>query len=216
MTTNKLFDLGEVFDFSQPKAFYYLVLFFYVAIPGFGPPIFQRIAMAKDVFQVRRSFVIAAITCTFITVSICWISILIYVKQPNLASNDIVKYLVFNNAYPELKILILVSVMAMVMSTADSYINSTSVLVVHDILGPLNVKILGNKLIESRLFSALIGIFSIVLAFREGSLMQMLIGTSSFYMPVVTVPFIMAFLGFRSTGKSVLLGMFAGFLTVVL
>ena len=104
--------------------------------------------MAKDVFQVRRSFVIAAITCTFITVSICWISILIYVKQPNLASNDIVKYLVFNNAYPELKILILVSVMAMVMSTADSYINSTSVLVVHDILGPLNVKILGNKLIE--------------------------------------------------------------------
>lgn len=216
MTTNKLFDLGEVFDFSQPKALYYLVLFFYVAIPGFGPPIFQRIAMAKDVFQVRRSFVIAAITCTFITVSICWISILIYVKQPNLASNDIVKYLVFNNAYPELKILILVSVMAMVMSTADSYINSTSVLVVHDILGPLNVKILGNKLIESRLFSALIGIFSIVLAFREGSLMQMLIGTSSFYMPVVTVPFIMALLGFRSTGKSVLLGMFAGFLTVVL
>ena len=216
LTTNKLFDLGEVFDFSQPKAFYYLVLFFYVAIPGFGPPIFQRIAMAKDVFQVRRSFVIAAITCTFITVSICWISILIYVKQPNLASNDIVKYLVFNNAYPELKILILVSVMAMVMSTADSYINSTSVLVVHDILGPLNVKILGNKLIESRLFSALIGIFSIVLAFREGSLMQMLIGTSSFYMPVVTVPFIMALLGFRSTGKSVLLGMFAGFLTVVL
>ena len=89
-------------------------------------------------------------------------------------------------------------------------------MVVHDILGPLNVKILGNKLIESRLFSALIGIFSIVLAFREGSLMQMLIGTSSFYMPVVTVPFIMALLGFRSTGKSVLLGMFAGFLTVVL
>jgi Na+/proline symporter/signal transduction histidine kinase len=216
LSTNKMFDLGEVFDFSQPKAFYYLVLFFYVAIPGFGPPIFQRIAMAKDVFQVRRSFVIAAITCTFITVSICWISILIYVKQPNLASNDIVKYLVFNNAYPELKILILVSVMAMVMSTADSYINSTSVLVVHDILGPLNIKVLGNKLIESRLFSALIGIFSIVLAFREGSLMQMLIGTSSFYMPVVTVPFIMALLGFRSSGKSVLLGMLAGFITVIL
>ena len=56
--------------------------------------------MAKDVFQVRRSFIIAAITCTFITISICLISILIYVKQPNLAHNDIVKYLVFNNAYP--------------------------------------------------------------------------------------------------------------------
>jgi len=216
LSTNKLFDLGEVFDFSQPKAFFYLILFFYVAIPGFGPAIFQRIAMAKDVFQVRRSFIIAAITCTFITISICWISILIYVKQPNLANNDIVKYLVFNNAYPELKILILISVMAMVMSTADSYINSTSVLVVHDILKPLNIKILNNNLIESRLFSALIGLFSITLAFRDGSLMQMVIGTSSFYMPIVTVPFIMALLGFRSTEKSVLIGMFAGFLTVIL
>ena len=215
-STNKLFDLGEVFDFSQPKAFFYLILFFYIAIPGFGPPIFQRIAMAKDVFQVRRSFIIAAITCTFITISICWISILIYVKQPNLAHNDIVKYLVFNNAYPELKILILVSVMAMVMSTADSYINSTSILVVHDIFESLNIRILDNRLIESRLFSALIGIFAITLAFRDGGLMQLLIGTSSFYMPIVTVPFIMALLGFRSTEKSVLIGMFAGFLTVIL
>ena len=215
-STNKLFDLREVFDFSQPKAFFYLILFFYIAIPGFGPPIFQRIAMAKDVFQVRRSFIIAAITCTFITISICWISILIYVKQPNLAHNDIVKYLVFNNAYPELKILILVSVMAMVMSTADSYINSTSILVVHDIFESLNIRILDNRLIESRLFSALIGIFSITLAFRDGGLMQLLIGTSSFYMPIVTVPFIMALLGFRSTEKSVLIGMFAGFLTVIL
>lgn len=215
-STNKLFDLREVFDFSQPKAFFYLILFFYIAIPGFGPPIFQRIAMAKDVFQVRRSFIIAAITCTFITISICWISILIYVKQPNLANNDIVKYLVFNNAYPELKILILVSVMAMVMSTADSYINSTSILVVHDIFESLNIRILDNRLIESRLFSALIGIFSITLAFRDGGLMQLLIGTSSFYMPIVTVPFIMALLGFRSTEKSVLIGMFAGFLTVIL
>jgi signal transduction histidine kinase len=46
--------------------------------------------------------------------------------------------------------------------------------------------------------------------------MQLLIGTSSFYMPIVTVPFIMALLGFRSTEKSVLIGMFAGFLTVIL
>ena len=66
------------------------------------------------------------------------------------------------------------------------------------------------------MFSALIGIFSIILAFREGSLMQLLIATSSFYMPIVTVPFIMALFGFRSTEKSVLIGMFTGFLTVIL
>jgi hypothetical protein len=35
-------------------------------------------------------------------------------------------------------------------------------------------------------------------------------------MPVVSVPFIMAVLGFRSSGKSVIIGMAAGLLTVLI
>ena len=34
-------------------------------------------------------------------------------------------------------------------------------------------------------------------------------------MPIVTVPFIMAIMGFRSTEKSVIMGMLAGFITVI-
>jgi signal transduction histidine kinase len=42
-----------------------------------------------------------------------------------------------------------------------------------------------------------------------------MIMTSSLYMPIVTVPFIMAIFGFRSSGKSVILGMVAGLSTVL-
>jgi len=39
---------------------------------------------------------------------------------------------------------------------------------------------------------------------------------SIFYMPVVTVPFIMTIIGFRSSSKSVLIGMAAGFITALI
>ena len=41
--------------------------------------------------------------------------------------------------------------------------------------------------------------------------MELFIWASMFYMPVVSVPFILAILGFRSSTKAVLIGMGAGF-----
>jgi Na+/proline symporter len=88
--------------------------------------------------------------------------------------------------------------MAMVMSTADSYVNSTSVLIVHDFCKPLKISFIRNELNFSRLVSLFIGMFSMLLAMRSGSLLELFMFTSSFYMPVVTVPFIMSIFGFRS------------------
>ena len=42
-----------------------------------------------------------------------------------------------------------------------------------------------------------------------------MIYTSQFYLPIVTVPFILSILGFRSTKISVLLGMFSGLIFVL-
>ena len=57
----------------------------------------------------------------------------------------------------------------------------------------------------------LIGLVSILFAMRQGSFMELFIWASMFYMPVVSVPFILAILGFRSSTKAVLIGMGAGF-----
>lgn len=215
LSNNKVFDYHEVFDFTNPKAFYYLFLFLFFAIPAFNPAIFQRIAMAKNTNQIRQSFIIAGFTCLFLMIMIDWIGILLLSMHPNLPPNDVVKHLIFDYSYVGLKGLTLAGIMAMLMSTADSYINSTSVLVVHDFCKPLGINIIKNELNFSRLASLLIGVFSIILCLQSSSLLQLALTTYSFYMPIITVPFTMSVLGFRSSGKSVLLGMAAGFLTVV-
>lgn len=214
---NSSFDYKKVFDFTQPKSLYFLFLFLFSAIPGFSPAMFQRISMSKDTKQVSKSFTIAAFTCFMLGVSICWIGVLTIALHPDIDPNDVVKMVVADSsAVTGLKGLILVGIMAMIMSTVDSYINSTSVLITHDFLKPLNVVLFDKELLSARIISLLIGIFSIGLSLRDNSLLNLLILSYSFYMPVVSVPFMMAILGFRSTEKSVILGMSAGLVTVVI
>ena len=62
----------------------------------------------------------------------------------------------------------------------------------------------------------LIGVISIVFAMYGGNFFELILWTSTFYMPIVTVPFIMSIFGFRSSSKSVLIGMGAGFVVVVI
>lgn len=216
VSSHELFDYKQVFDFGSPKSLYYLFLFFFVAIPGFNPAIFQRIAMSRSTEQVGKSFVIAGFTCLFISLVMSLISVLILSTEPELNANDTIKHLIFGYSHIGFKGLILIGIMAMVMSTADSYINSTSILVVHDFCKPLKIMLIKNELTFSRFISLLIGTFSTILALREGGLVHLIVAANLFYMPIVTVPFIMALCGFRTTSKSVLVGMGAGFLAVVI
>ncbi|RYE06202.1 MAG: alkaline phosphatase [Rickettsiaceae bacterium] len=216
LLTNELFDYKQVFDFSRPKSFEYLLLFFFVAVPGFNPAIFQRITMAKDVTQVRKSFVIAGLTCLFLIASMTSIGILVLSSYPGLEPSSVFKYVIFNHSYSGLKGLTLVGIMAMVMSTADSYINSSSVLFVHDFCEPLGIKVIKNQLTTSRIFSVITGLFALALSLSGETLLNLIIITNTFYLPIVTIPFILATLGFRSSSKSALIAMGAGFFTIII
>ena len=112
--------------------------------------------------------------------------------------------------------LILAGIMAMVMSTIDSYINSSAVLLTHDLRESLSLNFIKNELSATRTCSMLIGMIAILFAMRSGSFLDMFIWASMFYMPIVTVPLMMSILGFRSSSKSVLIGMGAGAITAVI
>lgn len=216
ISNNELFDYKKVFDFTRPQSLYFVFLFLFNAIPAFNPAFFQRISMAKDTIQVGRSFIISAFVCLFITLTISFISIIVLSADDELNITDITGYIFSNYSYLGLNGIILAGIMAMVMSTADSYINSTSILFVHDFCKPLKIKVIKDELTFSKFASALLGVISILLALSSGSLLQMIISANMLYMPIVTVPFIMSVFGFRSSSKSVLIGMGAGFITIII
>ena len=198
------------------KFFSLLTLFLYCCTPRFEPAFFQRISMSKNVVQLRKVFVCSGIICFSIAAIISLIGIMVKSINPNLQPLEILPYLVENFTFPGLKGIFLIGILALSMSTADSHINSSSILFSHDFCAPMNLDI-GNKVIMSRLFTIILGLASLSVAlFSTRDLLGVIMMAVSFYMPIVEVPLILAILGFRSTTRCVLIGMFAGLVTVIL
>lgn len=212
---NPLLDWKQLIDWQNPKFFTNLVILFWFLIPSFSSPTFQRILMTKNTKQIRSSFTVAAIGYFFIIFFICAIGILVLSINPTLDPNNIVMYMVDNYSFTGLKGITLVGIIAMVMSTADSWINTGAVIFAHDFCKPLGIKF-KNELLLSRVFSIFVGIFSLSIVFLNENLFKLFSLQANFYMPIVTVPLILAMFGFRSTSRVIIIGMCSGGLCAII
>ncbi|WP_341752660.1 MULTISPECIES: sodium:solute symporter family protein [unclassified Candidatus Tisiphia] len=221
ITENPLFDYRQVFNFNDFKfiSSFFLLLFF--LIPAFQPVFFQRLAMAKNIIQVRKSFITGGLISLTILVIIIWVGILLLANNPNLDPEKLLAHIIENHSYPGLRGLTAIGIVAIIMSTADSYINSSAILFTNDILKLLDFDVIKkvhnnlSDLIILRVFAIFVGIFAIFLVFEASNILDLLLIILGFYMPVVSVPFLLAILGFRTSSKAVLIGMFAGFIIAV-
>lgn len=209
------FDFSLLFDLDNPRFWSMLSLLFYFAVPGMGPALFQRFSMGKDIQQAKKAFFISSILIIVAKFVLAWIPIMLFAINPHLKSGELLGYIIDNYTYTGFKGIMIISVIAMAMSTADSYINSSAVLFAHDICVPLKI---ANKrqLIVSRVFAMFLGISAISLALSTQDLLSMILIANSFYMPIVTAPLVLTILGFRTTSKSILIGMFSGFVITVI
>ncbi|MHA7877442.1 MAG: sodium:solute symporter family transporter [Bacteroidota bacterium] len=207
-------------------------------IPAFTPAIFQRAIMAKNVYQVRNTFLYSSLVYLLIISLIIWIAFLIRIQNPNLSFDEVLQYIVDRYAPAGFRGLFLSGFTAMLMSTADSNLNAAGSILANDIIVPF-VKESTNPLLKrfksdhaqvviARIGSLIIGILALMLAFysiEHGLVSVASISASwvlpwtlpwNFYMAVVAAPLLLSILGFRSTKRTVIIGMLAGFLTVYL
>jgi Na+/proline symporter/signal transduction histidine kinase len=214
LNNNSTLSLKSVFDLTNLRFWDSFLLFLFFIMPGIQPVFFQRISMAKSVIQAKRALVIGGSISAIILLIICWIGILVLSINDSLDSNFILSFIIDNYAYTGLKGVICIGIMSIVMSTSDSYINSASVIINHDILKSFKLNF--NKLLLLRCTTVFVGIFSFVLAFRAGTILEILLTVFSFHGPIITVPFLLVIFGFRSNYKAVLIGMLAALITVIL
>ena len=212
--TDPKFNLDILFSNSNPRFLAMMTMFCYFAIPTFSAPTFQRIAMGSNIAQSKKAFFIAGLILVFVQIITAWVPFLLYSMNPNIPSDQLLGYIVDNYSYIGLKGLIIVAVIAFAMSTADSRINAASVLFTNDLYKVLmkNTK----EIFVSRFFSLILGAGSIIFALIETDILGVLIFANSFYYPIVTPPFLLTIFGFRSSGRSVLIGMCAGLAVTII
>ena len=214
-TSSNIFNYKEVFNFYSIEFWSMIMLFLYFSVPAIEPAFFQRIIIGKDIKQVKKAFSISAVILFVLIMLITWIPFLIFNSNPSLTADQLLGYIIDNYTYVGFKGFIIAGIMAMAMSSADSFINVASVLFAHDFCKPLGI-FLNKELLLIRSFACILGISAALLAISSDDLLNIILTANSFYMPIVTVPLLLTILGFRSTSKSVLIGMGAGFTTVII
>jgi len=211
-----LFNYKEFLGFSNPNFWSLVLLFVLFSLPDLNPVTFQRVAIGRNIPQVKKAFAISALILMLILLGMAWIAFLLHGIDPTLQPTSLVQFIIDKySTLTGLKSFILIGVVAMCMSTADSNINSSSVLLTHDFCQPLNLKF-KNELVLSKIIAIMLGVISIFLALLDYDLLPLVFMTQSFYIPIIDVPLILAILGFRSTPKAVIIGMVAGLIGVII
>jgi solute:Na+ symporter, SSS family len=199
--------------FSNP---YFIISFCTFLIPLLDPGIIQRILMAKDENQARNTlFATAAIQSVFFIV-IAIITFVALVEKPDLPANNVLAYMIDNILPIGLKGLAIAGIMAVIMSTADSYLNVASIYLVHDIIRP-TIKIKEKQeLLIAKICTLIIGVIALFVAIKFQNILQLIFKSFSLWAPIVTVPLYAAIFKIKSSEKVFLASSGAGLITVII
>jgi len=199
-------NIEELFNYTNSKFWISLNIFIYFAIPSLGPSIFQRILMAKDTKQISKTFFISAIICLCLSALFIWVAILLLSQDPVVDNNEL--FLRIIKSYIGFKGLIVGVIMAMIISSTNSYINVAAVTFTNDIIKKTS---LNNNYITA----ITIGLIGFIISLYTKDLINLFLLLTSIYLPLITLPLILLIYGFKSTDKSFFIGSIAAILTII-
>lgn len=190
-------------DWTFHNSVLFISLIFHSLITLVDAPLMQRYLMANNADQLKK----VMLRCFFISVPftfiICLIGFIIKISAPDINPNHAFFHLI--NTYLPIgaKGFLIAGLLAVIMSTADSWLNTASVICAHDIVKRI-LPFIGSRL-ELRIarLSLLFvsGLASFVaLSNNESVYAPWLV--VSFWSPVVLIPICSGFLGFRTSTKS--------------
>src|SRR5690606_4027354 len=103
------------------------------------------------------------------------VAILLLANDPNLEPTRLFEYVINNYTSAGLRGLLGIGVLALAMSTADSYLNASAVLLINDIVKPLKINIKENKEVSiARIFCLFSGLFALFIALKFQGILALL------------------------------------------
>ncbi|MEL6152804.1 MAG: sodium:solute symporter family protein [Bacteroidota bacterium] len=211
MSIKEVGSLSDVFSktpsthfnvFSRPDFSFYLTLFLMWSIFPVGltsPAIFQRLLMARSVSDLRRQYFIAAAFDPLVQVTVMLIGLAGVVLYPTVEAKEILPHIIMKLLPVGIKGVAMAGLVAVIMSTADSYLHSAGLLLVHDVAAPISRNLGGdiNELRWVRYATVSLGLFAVLISLRPIGLIEYSFAAMRFTGPVLLFPLIMGIAGVK-------------------
>lgn len=179
-----------------------IVLFFsfilYALIPIVEIPFVQRSLMAKNKKQFMSTFTGVALLLLPLLVIVSLMGLMTYKLASNINPDTAFYYFIDHYLGTGIKGLMIAAMLAIVMSTQDSYLNTTSSLISSDICKKLWPTLTDKQsLMIARLSCFIISGLALMIVFFKRSIMDIIWLVENFWIPLVTFPLLAYLLGTR-------------------
>jgi SSS family solute:Na+ symporter len=192
-----------------------LFIFLTFSLPSLDPPETQRLLMAKDRQQIRNTLYLTVLIEVIFFILIGLIGLLAAAINPGFDANLALPHLV-NTILPlGLKGIAVAGLLSVIMSTADSYLHSASICLVHDTIKPLYKKEISDRT-ELRLTQAttfLLGTGALILAIGFKSILGIVLFSANFWGPIMILPLYTGLMGYKVSNRCFYAGMASGIIT---
>lgn len=191
----------------------YFIVFLYMSIPMLSPPLTQRILMSSSLDQAKKSFIFLAITDLIFATIAGLIGLVAFVINSNTPANGAFLNLVneLGVLNKGLKVIAIIGILSVILSTVDSYLNTVSTSIVNDILFPSKVILSPRKeLFCARIITSAAGILAAIMALYFENIFDLAIYSSNFWGPLIVGPLLLGIFQIKISTKVCLKSMFCG------
>ncbi|MFH1488700.1 MAG: sodium:solute symporter family protein [Pseudomonadota bacterium] len=182
------------------------------------PPYVQRLLIGKSAGHTARGTLYSGLfSIPFFAVT-GGIGLVALTLKPGLDPNLALPYVIQHVLPMGLKGLVVAGIIAVVMSSADSFLNGAAVAFSNDVVQPLRKKPLSDRkvLLLAKFTTLMVGALAIIFALKIKSILDILIYAYHFWAPVIVIPLAAAFFGIRADTRIFLSGCCAGLAAMVI
>lgn len=184
----------------------FFTLVFVFILPYLDPALVQRLLMGKTAKQARTALIISALGRLPYYGMVGVLGLIAFILEPTLKSDMAFPYLVNQILPVGIKGLVIAGVMAVIMSTADSFLHVAGLLLTHDVIKPIMGERMTHQkeLSVARIVTAVIGTLALIGALSNTNIIELNILAYVFWLPAIFIPLVSAILGIKASVRALL------------
>ncbi len=164
------------------------------------PPYVQRLFMAKNVNVTKRAIISSGVISIPFFLIAGGIGLIAYTMTPSISSNQALIYVVKHVLPVGVKGFVIAALLAIIISSASSFLNSAAIAAVNDIAKPLVRRKIPEKtwLIIAKVCTLFIGFGAVFFALTINNILDILLYAYNFWSPIILVPLVIALTGIKA------------------
>ncbi len=194
----------------------YFYMFVIYLFPAPQPVTVQRILMNKNISQTILSFRLSTIAFILLNISIVVIGLSAIILFPSILPNMVIPTII-NEVIPVgFKGLVIIGIISVIMSTADSFINVASISFTHDFLVPVFKISKKKELFYAKTLSIILGTIAIFIALYIDNIINFMFYCHSLWLVSISITFIFGLYNIKISLKNFIFYLGLNFFLVIL